>query len=219
MVKWLTQQNVYSLHKPIRHRFKKRRAIVSKIDDQWQADLVDMQKNKFQNKNFNYILTVIDIFSKFAWAIPIKNKTGDSITRAFEIIFKDRIPTKLHTDKGLEFINKSTQNLFKRKGIHWFATENETKAQVVERFNRTLKTKMYKYFTAKGMKTWINIIDELVYNNKEYSYTVVVRESVVSLSLSLSASDYISHSSLCYDDIYCRERGESIKHASFWLTL
>ena len=74
-----------------------------------------MQKNKSQNKNFNYILTVIDIFSKFAWAIPIKNKTGDSITRAFEIIFKDRIPTKLHTDKGLEFINKSTQNLFKRK--------------------------------------------------------------------------------------------------------
>ena len=109
-------------------------------------------------------MTVIDIFSKFAWAIPLKNKTGDSITRAFEIIFKDRIPTKLHTDKGLEFINKSTQNLFKRKGIHWFATENETKAQVVERFNRTLKSKMYKYFTAKGTKTWINIIDELVYN-------------------------------------------------------
>ena len=133
-----------------------------------RADLVDMQKNKSQNKNFNYILTVIDIFSKFAWAIPIKNKTGDSITRAFEIIFKDRIPTKLHTDKGLEFINKSTQNLFKRKGIHWFATENETKAQVVERFNRTLKSKMYKYFTAKGTKTWINIIDELV-------YTIIIR--------------------------------------------
>ena len=105
-----------------------------------------MQKNKSQNKNFNYILTVIDIFSKFAWAIPIKNKTGDSITRAFEIIFKDRIPTKLHTDKGLEFINKSTQNLFKRKGIHWFATENETKAQVVERFNRTLKIKNVQVF-------------------------------------------------------------------------
>ena len=139
MVKWLTQQNVYSLQKPIRHRFKKRRVIVSKIDDQWQADLVDMQKNKSQNKNFNYNLTVIDIFSKFAWAIPIKNKTGDSITRAFKIIFKDRIPTKLHTDKGLEFINKSTQNLFKRKGIHWFATENETKAQVVERFKGPIR--------------------------------------------------------------------------------
>ena len=132
-----------------------------------------MQKNKSQNKNFNYILTVIDIFSKFAWEIPIKNKTGDSITRAFEIILKDRIPAKLHTDKGLEFINKSTQNLFKRKGIHWFATENETKAQVVERFNRTLKSKMYKYFTAKGSKTLINIIDELVYNyNNSYHRSI-----------------------------------------------
>ena len=115
MVKWLTQQNVYSLHKPIRHRFKKRRVIVSKIDDQWQADLVDMQKNKSQNKNFNYILTVIDIFSKFAWAIPIKNKTGDSITRAFEIIFKDRIPTKLHTDKGLEFIKQINPEFIQKK--------------------------------------------------------------------------------------------------------
>ena len=127
MVKWLTQQNVYSLHKPIRHRFKKRRVIVSKIDDQWQADLVDMQKNKSQNKKFNYVLTVIDIFSKFAWAIPIKNKTGDSITRAFEIIFKDRIPAKLHTDKGLEFINKSTQNLFKRKGIYGLQLKTKQK--------------------------------------------------------------------------------------------
>ena len=90
---------------------KKRKVIVSKIDDQWQGDLVDMQKNKSQNTNFNYILTVIDIFSKFAWAIPIKNKTGDSITRAFEIIFKDRIPAwrkkkEKRRKKGLEFINK-----------------------------------------------------------------------------------------------------------------
>ena len=73
----------------------------------------------------------------------------------------------------MEFINKSTQNLFKRKGIHWFATENEKKAQVVERFNRTLKSKMYKYFTAKGTKTWINIIDELVYNyNNSYHRSI-----------------------------------------------
>ena len=203
VVKWLTQQNVYSLHKPIRHRFKKRRVIVSKIDDQWQADLVDMQKNKSQNKNFNYILTVIDIFSKFAWAIPIKNKTGDSITRAFEIIFKDRIPTKLHTDKGLEFINKSTQNLFKRKGIHWFATENETKAQVVERFNRTLKSKMYKYFTAKGTKTWINIIDELVYNYNN-SYHRSIKMTPVEGSLK-------KNSKIVYNNLFPKLQSKPVK--------
>ena len=125
---------------------------MSKIDDQWQADLVDMQKLSSVNKNVNYILTAIDIFSKFAWAIPINKKTGEEIMRAFSIIFRDRKPSKFHTDKGLEFINKPTQNLFQKIGMHWFAMENETKAQVVERFNRTLKSKMHKYFTANNEK-------------------------------------------------------------------
>lgn len=115
----------------------------------------------------NYILTVIDIFSKYAWGIPIKNKTGKEITRAFSKIFEYRSPRKLHTDKGLEFINKDTQSLFRKYGIHWFSTENETKAQVVERFNRTLKTKMFKLFTHMNTKRWINVIDDLLsnYNN------------------------------------------------------
>lgn len=161
---WLSRQNVYTLHKPIRHKFKTRRVIVSSVDDQWQADLVDMQKYKTQNKNINYILTVIDIFSKYAWVTPIKKKTGNDIAEAFQNIFKERIPRKIHTDKGLEFINKPTQELFKKHGIHWFATENETKAQVVERFNRTLKSKMWKYFTQNKTKKWIDILPDLVKN-------------------------------------------------------
>lgn len=111
---WLHRQNVYTLHKPIRHNFPTRRVIVSSVDDQWQADLVDMQKYKTQNENINYILTVMDIFSKYAWAIPIKKKTGNDIAEAFQNIFKERIPRKIHTDKGLEFINKPSQELFKK---------------------------------------------------------------------------------------------------------
>ena len=72
-----------------------------------------MQKLSSVSKNFNYILTVIDIFSKFAWAITIKMKTGEEIMRSLSIIFRDRKPSKIHTDKGLEFINKPTLNLFK----------------------------------------------------------------------------------------------------------
>lgn len=161
---WLHRQNVYTLHKPIRHNFPTRRVIVSSVDDQWQADLVDMQKYKTQNENINYILTVMDIFSKYAWAIPIKKKTGNDIAEAFQNIFKERIPRKIHTDKGLEFINKPTQELFKKHRIHWFATENETKAQVVERFNRTLKSRMWKYFTQNKTKKWIDILPNLVQN-------------------------------------------------------
>ena len=140
---WLSKQKVYTLHKIIKHRFKTRQVIFSHIDDQWQADLVDMQKYKQHNKYMNFILTVIDIFSKYAWAIPIKRKTGEKITKAFRKIFEFRSPKKLQTDKGLEFINKDTQSLFRKYVIIWFSTENETKAQVVERYNRTLKTKRF----------------------------------------------------------------------------
>lgn len=170
---WLRKQNVYTLHKPIKHRFPTRRVLVSKIDDQWQADLVDMQNYKFHNRQYNYILTVIDIFSKFAWALPIRKKTGEEIKNAFVTLFKERIPLKIQTDKGLEFINKTTQELFKKHQVHWFSTENETKAQVVERFNRTLKSKMWKYFTHTNSKKWIDILQALVYNyNNSYHRSI-----------------------------------------------
>jgi transposase InsO family protein len=170
---WLSHQNVYTLHKPIKHRFKTRRVLVSSIDDQWQADLVDMQKYKTQNKGMNYILTVIDIFSKFSWAIPIKNKTGNEVMKSFASIFKERVPRKLHTDKGLEFINKPTQSLLKKYRVHWFATENETKAQVVERFNRTLKGRMWKHFTQDNNKRWLDILPDLISNyNSTYHRSI-----------------------------------------------
>ena len=166
--KWFESQDTYTLHKPIRHRFPTRRVLVNGIDDQWQADLVEMRN--YKDRGYNYILTVIDVFSKYAWAVPVKRKTGEEISNAFEKIFKERTPTKLHTDKGLEFINKPTKELLKRNDIHWFATENETKAQVVERFNRTLKNRMWKWFTAwpkvtmQGRNDWIKVLPDLVYN-------------------------------------------------------
>ena len=119
------------------------------------------------NDNFNYILTVIDVLSKYAWAIPIKRKSGDFIVEAFQSIFKERKPKLLQTDHGSEFISKKTQALLKSHNIDWFETYNTVKAQIVERFNRTLKDKMYKYFTANDTKRWIDVLQDLVenYNN------------------------------------------------------
>lgn len=179
---WLSRQNVHTLHKPARRRFPTRRVLVSSIDDQWQADLVDMQKFKTDNDSANYILTVIDIFSKYAWAQPITRKTGDEVTEAFRRIFADRVPRKLQTDKGLEFINKQTQGLFRERNVRWFATENETKAQVVERFNRTLKSKMWKYFTANNTKKWIDILNDLLKNyNSTYHRSIKMKPKEASL--------------------------------------
>ena len=170
---WLLQQETYTKHKPIKYKYPTRRVLVYGVDDQWQADLVDMREMSRENKNTNYILTIIDVFSKFAWAIPIKRKTGDEIAEAFKTIFLYRQPKKLHTDKGTEFINKKTQELLKSYGIHWFTTQNETKAQVVERFNRTLKDRMYRYFTAKKTSEWIDVLQDLVDNyNTSYHRSI-----------------------------------------------
>jgi hypothetical protein len=160
--KWLEGQDTYTLHKPIKHRFPTRRVLVNGIDDQWQADLVDMQG--YKELGYQYILTVIDVFSKYAWGIPIKRKTGEEISSAFRNLFKHRKPRKLHTDKGLEFINKPTKELLKENDIHWFATENESKAQIVERFNRTLKNRMWRYFTQSHDTKWIKVLPDLMYN-------------------------------------------------------
>ena len=162
--KWLHEQDTYTLHKPVQKNFPTRRVWVSGIDDQWQADLVDMIKWKHLNKGYQHILTVIDCFSKYAWAIPIKNKSGDEIVLAFKKIFSERKPSMIQTDAGTEFIGKKTQELFKKMDIHWFATNSEKKASIVERLNRTLKTKMWKYFTDVGNKVWVDVLNDLVYN-------------------------------------------------------
>ena len=115
------------------------------------------------------MLTCIDCFSKYAWVEPLHRKSSDNIVHAFKRIFeKDkRIPKKLQTDKGTEFLNKPVQQFLKKHHIHFFTTETEMKASIVERFNRTLKSRMYKYFTAKNTLRYIDVLQDLVngYNN------------------------------------------------------
>ena len=93
------------LHKPIRRNFIKRKVIVKDIDDIWTADLVDMNKFSKYNKGYKYLLTIIDVFSKYGWIVPIQNKSGYSVAKALEGIFKrsGRTPSRLWTDKGKEY--------------------------------------------------------------------------------------------------------------------
>ena len=104
MRKWLQQQEAYSLQKPILKRFKKNRIMVTGIDDQWSADLMDMVKFKEYNKGYTFILVVIDVFSKYLWMRPLKNKLGGSVSKAIGSILEDgRSPIRIRTDKGTEF--------------------------------------------------------------------------------------------------------------------
>jgi len=166
---FLKQQDPYTIHRDITRKFTRQPVIVSGIDAQWQADLVIMPEMAQYNDNYPNILTVIDVFSKFAWAIPLKTKFGIDVINAFEQIFRisGRKPEKLQTDKGTEFKNKEFQTFLKQQNVIFFTTESELKASICERFNRTLKTRMWRYLTHNNTKRYIDVLDDLVhsYNN------------------------------------------------------
>ena len=138
---WLATQDTYTLHKPVRYKFPRRKVMSYGIGDLLQCDLVDLSKFAKYNKGVKYLLTVIDVFSKYAYAIPLKSKNDTSLLSAFKILFKHLKTTVKHinTDRGKEFFNSKLKNFFIRKRVNHYATHSEYKASVVERFNRTLK--------------------------------------------------------------------------------
>jgi len=154
------------IHKEFRKNKSFLKVKVFNKDDIWSADLINMP---IEN-GYKYCLTVIDLYTRYAWVVPLKNKTGITVKNAFEKIFKEsnRKPKKLWVDKGKEFYNKNVKEL----GMEIYSTENEGKAVVIERFNRTLKNKMYKKFTDIGSQKWLKILPEVLkndYNNKIHS--------------------------------------------------
>ena len=181
---WLSGELTYTLHKPARRRFPRNKVIAEFPNEQFQADLVDMQEFSRNNNGNKYILTVIDVFSKYAWAIPLKDKTGREVKKALEKIFNERQPLKLQTDRGLEFENQHVKNMLKIRKIHYFTSQNsDIKCAVVERFNRTLKGKMFKYFSSRGTRKYVDVIDKLVkgYNRTKHR-TIKARPIDVTMS-------------------------------------
>ena len=138
------------LHKPIIKKFKRRKVYSTFKDNIWGADLADMQLISKFNKGFRFLLCVIDIFSKYAWVVPLKDKKGVSIVNAFQSILKDsnRKPNKRWVDKGSEFYKSFFEKWLQDNDIVMYSTHNEGKSAVAERFIGTLKNKIYKHMTS-----------------------------------------------------------------------
>lgn len=118
---WLSQQDVYTLHKPARRHYKRSRVIVPGINAQFQADLVDVQSLSRYNKGYKYLLTCLDVFSKYAWVLPLKTKQGQELVKAFRTILSSgRKPLKLQTDQGTEFLNRVFQKFLRDNNIDFF---------------------------------------------------------------------------------------------------
>ena len=169
---WMTAQDTYTLHKPYTRKFRRRKTVSMGVDDLWQADLVDLTSISRQNDGHKFILTVIDVFSKFAWVRPLTNKSANTVTEAFRSVISLRKPNFLQTDKGTEFLNSTFQRLLEENKIKFYTTENEDiKCAVVERFNRTLKSRMFRYFTHKNTSRYVDVLKDFVtaYNHSYHS--------------------------------------------------
>jgi len=140
------------LHKPITRKFKRPRVYVSNINKIWSADVMDKSFVSKNNKNYEYLLNVIDLFSKYAYLIPLKSKKQHEVAGAFAKLFIKHKTDKLWTDQGSELINKTSKTFLNDNIIELYHVYNEGKACVIEIFNRTLGYIIQQHLTSTNYK-------------------------------------------------------------------
>lgn len=183
---FLNQQWTYQFHKPIQYKFTRRRYMSRGINEQWQADLVEMQHYSKQNQGYRYILCVIDIFSRFAYARPLLTKSGPDVSQALSDIFEKSgvVPKYLQTDQGKEFYNRYVQELLEKHNVELFSVYSEKKAAIVERFQRTLQERMYRAFTYQGNHQWLALLPQLI-----ESYNHAYHRSIKTMPANINKSN------------------------------
>jgi hypothetical protein len=161
---FLAHANTYTLHKPKRSKFPRNKILTFHKDYQWAMDLADMGQYSRQNNGYKYILTVLDTFTKYLWCVPIKNKQPDQTVKALLTILKQgRVPERIRSDKGGEFVNNKMEKLLKQYQIQHLITANKTyKAATVERVQKTMKDRMFRYFTRTGTHRYIDVLSKFV---------------------------------------------------------
>ena len=161
------------LQKPIIKKFNKIKVYSSFKDNVWGVDLADMQLLSKFNKGIKYLLCVIELFSKYAFVVPLKDKKGVSIVNAFQSILdkSGRKPNKIWVDQGSQFYNHNFKKWLANNDISMYSTYNEGKSVVAERFIRTLKNKLYKHMTNVSKNVYYDVLDDIVkkYNNTWHS--------------------------------------------------
>ena len=161
------------LHKPVIKKFNKRKVYLQFKDNIWGVDLEDMQSLSRKTKGIKYLLCAIDLYSKYAFVVPLKDKKGINIVNAFNKIIKqsNRKPNKICVDQGSEFYNRVFKKWLSDNDTIMYSTYNEGKSVVAERFIRTLKNKLYKHMTATGKNVYYDVLDDVVneYNNTKHN--------------------------------------------------
>ena len=169
---WAEKHLSYTLHKPARRKYPRNKVTVFSIDEVWQMDLCDMRSLRKHNDGAQYLLTVIDVFSKYAFVRVLENKRGPTVLEAFRDIVEStgRRPLRVHADYGSEFKYRGFNEYLTSIDSRYYITHSEVKASVIERFNRTLKTRMWSYFTQNNTYRYVDAVQNIVasYNASQH---------------------------------------------------
>ena len=180
------------LNKGVINKFERKKVVINHIDEIHSCDLVDMSKYSRMNKGYKYILTNIDIFSKYAWVFFIKSKTIKEIKSCFQKIFKERKPKYIWSDQESSFFSKKMLKFFEDNNVKIYYTYSNLKAVFIERFNRSLRELMMKEFVKNNNTIWYNILPKLIkaYNNR-YHHTIKMKPIDVNKSIFKYKNDTI----------------------------
>ena len=183
----MKQQDIYQLHKEVHRKKEYLKTFVGKIAEQIQIDLIDMRKYSKHNEGYNWIISMIDIFSRYAFTIAVKSKCGEDVLNGFVKIMKQfhekfrKYPKRVQAEEGTEFSNINFNEYLKHKNIKFFSTKSVRKAAIVERFNQTLKNIMWKFMDEKGEKDWHEFLSKFTFNyNHSVHSTIKMRPVDVS---------------------------------------
>src|SRR5436190_3690312 len=198
------QKIITELHRPARKNYPRRNVVIKGLLDLFQADIIEMKPYSKVNKGFNYILNVIDCFTKKAYSRPLKSKSGKDVTSAMSNILEEiGSPMKhLHTDDGKEFYNSLFKGLMQKYGINHYSTKSDLKASIVERFNRTIKTIIFKQFSLRGTHKWDDILQDIVRGyNTSFHRTIGMKPSEVNKKNESLVLSRIKHNAIPRRDL------------------
>ena len=191
---------VKEIFSPVIRKFQRIQIQTHYKDECWSIDLIDRSNLSKYNKNYKFIFTIIDNHTKYAWAIPLKDKSGKSTTTALKSLIEKekRKPHKIWSDRGKEFYNTTFLHYLKEQNIQIYSTHSDLKAVFVERFNRTLLDLIKEPMYIEGKGSWLNHLDAALdkYNNRvhgttkmtpfEMSFKTAIRATTTAIAIAAS---------------------------------
>ena len=174
---WLKLQETHNLHITPKHHFPTEHTICDYLDEEWEIDLLDVSNLSNQNRGFKFIFVVVDIYSRFLWTRPLKSKKATETAEKFQdIIDTDkRICDLILSDQGNEFRGSAFQEMLKKNGISHFLAYGPHHAAICERMNRTIKSRLYKYFSENATTRYVDILADLTYSINNTVHTTLQR--------------------------------------------